>query len=353
VRSRGPFLLLAGLGLAVVVAAVLAVVVSGGGSGSAVQVEPEVNFALPPASEGCGGATTLAGGAQRLPMTVSTVAGQVAEAVNVCIGGRGPFPFVLDTGAGQSTIDAGLARRLHLTSAGPSTQFAGVGCTGTAQPVNSGAWSVEGVDLDPQQLTAATLPQMGGKGEPVGLLGSDVLGRFGAIRLDFTAGTLTLGGPEGSPLDSTGTLTGPVGPPPSSTLTQDEAGTTVPLTVTLFPGDVSLNVAVRFAQGPRRSFVVDTGSSQSVVSSAVAGAQDLGGTDLAQRQATVCSVITVPLVHSGPWAVPGLTLYPQLLGSTDFGTISLTGIDGLLGSDQLKRYGWVVLDYAGGRMVLG
>ena len=127
----------------------------------------------------------------------------------------------------------------------------------------------------------------------------------------------------------------------------------MPLTVTPIQGDVSLSVAVRFAGGPRRSFVVDTGSSQSVVSTSVARAESLAGTDLAQRQATVCSVITVPLVHSGPWSVPGVPLHPQLIGETDFGTIAQTGTQGLLGSDQLKRYGWVVLDYAGGQMVLG
>ena len=51
--------------------------------------------------------------------------------------------------------------------------------------------------------------------------------------------------------------------------------------------------------------MVDTGSSQSVVASSVARAESLAGTDLAQRQATVCSTITVPLVHSGTWSVPG------------------------------------------------
>jgi gag-polyprotein putative aspartyl protease len=109
---------------------------------------------------------------------------------------------------------------------------------------------------------------------------------------------------------------------------------------------------VHFASGPGRDFVVDTGSSQSVVSNVVARALPLRGTDLAQRQSTVCSVITVPLVHSGSWSVPGLSLSPQLIGSTDFG-ISLSGTQGLLGSDQLRRHGWVILDYADGQMVLG
>jgi hypothetical protein len=323
----------------------------GGPGAPTVRVEPEVTFALPPATAGCAAATALPGGGTRAPMTVSTVAGQVAELVNVCIGGRGPYPFVLDSGAGQSTIDAGLARRLHLPVSGQSTLFAGVGCTGRARPVSVGAWSLEGVDLSPQDLTSATLPQIGGRGEPVGLLGSDVLSRFGGVRVDFDAGVLVLPGPEGAPLAGSGSYTGPVGPPPDPVLTQG-GGTTVPLTVQPLPGDVSLNVAVRFAGGPRRSFVVDTGSSQSVVATAAARAASLQATDLAQRQATVCSVITVPLVHSGPWSVPGQPLHPQLVGETDLG-VGLGGTQGLLGSDQLKRYGWVVLDFTGARMVLG
>ena len=72
---------------------------------------------------------------------MSVVAGQVAETLDVCIGDQGPYPFILDTGAGESTIDAGLAHRLHLASAGAATEFAGVGCIGTAQPVSVGAWS--------------------------------------------------------------------------------------------------------------------------------------------------------------------------------------------------------------------
>jgi hypothetical protein len=327
----------------------------GGGvpaSAARVHVEPEVTFALPPAADGCTAATPLPGGGSRVPIEVSTVAGQVAELANVCIGAQGPFPFVLDSGAGQSTIDAGLARRLHLPSAGRPTGFAGVNCSGTARPVSVGQWSVEGVSLSPQELTSATVPQIGGKGEPVGLLGSDVLARFGAVRIDFAAGALLLPGPQGQPLPTESSYTGPTGPPPAPVLTQG-GGTTVPVTVSPLPGDVSLSVRVRFAGGPGRSFIVDTGSSQSVVATSVARAQSLRRTNLAQRQATVCSVITVPLVHSGRWSVLGQSLYPQLVGNTSFGSIALGGTQGLLGSDQLKKYGWVVLDYSGGRLILG
>lgn len=321
--------------------------------GRSVTVEPNVNFALPSTAAGCGGSTSLGGGAERIPLKVSTVAGQVAETLNVCIGGKGPYPFVLDSGAGQSTIDAHLAHTLDLPHAGAAEQFAGVGCIGTAQPVSVTQWSVAGVPLSAQQLTAASLPGIGRKGEPVGLLGSDVLSRFGAVRLDFKAQTLTFPGLEGAVPAGTEPIKGPTGPPPPAVLTAGPAGTTVPLTVVLAPGDVSLNVDVRFGHGPRRIFVVDTGSSQSVVASFVAKSVGMAGTNLAQRQSTVCSNITVPLVHSGPWSVPGVPLAAQLLGETNFGAISSGGVEGLLGSDQLKRYGWVVFDYTGARMVLG
>ena len=52
-------------------------------------------------------------------------------------------------------------------------------------------------------------------GQPVGLLGSDVLSRFGAVRIDFAAQTLTFGGPQGPVLsNSDEEVRGPTGPPP-------------------------------------------------------------------------------------------------------------------------------------------
>ena len=86
-----------------------------------------------------------------------------------------------------------------------------------------GAWSLDGVPLAAQQITAATLPQMGGKGEPDGLLGSDVLSRFGGIRVDFGAGALVLPGPEGAPLAQSSQFTGPRGAVPTA-LTKGRAG---------------------------------------------------------------------------------------------------------------------------------
>ncbi len=184
-------------GLLLAVTALLLAACSGGANGGGargVHVQPEPTFALPSKADGCGRDPALPPAASIVPVKVSQVAGQVAESVNLCFGTRGPFPFILDTGDGASTIDAGLAQRLHVAKAGPAEGFEGVGCTGTAKPVTVTSWSVAGLPLNGQVLTAATIPGLGGPNEPDGLLGSDVLSTFGAVRLDFRAGTLTLGG---------------------------------------------------------------------------------------------------------------------------------------------------------------
>jgi hypothetical protein len=319
-----------------------------------IHVEPLVNFALPSKAAGCGGTTALAGGAERIPITVSTVAGQVGETVNVCIGGKGPFPFIIDTGAAVSFIDTRLADRLDLAEGSP-IKYSGFGCTGTGQIVAVPSWSVSGVALAPQTLGAAEQPGVGAAGQPDGLLGSDVLSRFGSMRLDFKAQTLTFEGPQGAAIMPPvgGEVQGPTGPLPPTALTHGQRGTTVPLTVVLTPGNISLNVPVRFGNAPAQDFVVDTGSSQSLVANVVVPSAHLAHSDLAQRQDTACSIITVPLVHSGHWSLPGLTLHPQLLAAANLGPVGPGGIAGAVGSDQLKRFGWVIFDYSGGRLVLG
>ena len=320
---------------------------------STVRVLPNVvNFALPPTSAGCGGAAQLSGGASSIPITVSVVKGQVQVTTNVCLNGKGPFPFVIDTGAELSVVATQLAKQLDLPHIGPAGEAEGIGCTLSSQPVSIRSWSVGGVNLTPQNLVATTQPYFGVKGQPDGLLGSDVLGRFGAVRLDFAAKTLTLAGPEGPAPTVYMVVNGPTGPPPSSTVTHGKTGSTVPVTVMLSPGGTQMNVQLRFGTGPSLTFSVDTGTSQSLESSSEAKVQHLVGTNLAQVISSVCSTTTVPLVHSGMWSIPGATLHPQLIESVPFDPATL-GVYGTLGSDQLIHYGWVVFDYTGGRLILG
>ena len=284
-----------------------------------------------------------------MPLTVSVVAGQVAEMVDVCIGTHGPYPFVLDSGAGQSTIDAGLAHRLHLASAGAAEEFAGVGCTGTARPVTAGAWSLDGVPLSGQQLTAATLPQMAAK----------VRRSASSARTCCPASArphrlrrrgARAAGPRGRAVGPVDTVHRTAGRTAGGADTRGERDDGAA------DGDAGLRGRVARRRGPLRrrpaaDFVVDTGSSQSVVSSRWPGRRS----DHRPGPAPVDRVLGDHSPARAQRILGGarVTLHPQLIGSTDFGAISLSGTQGLLGSDQLRRYGWVILDYADAQMVLG
>ena len=50
----------------------------------------------------------------------------------------------------------------------------------------------------------------------MGLLGSDVLARFGAVRIDFAAHALLLAGSEGTAINATSDYKGPRGPAPEA-----------------------------------------------------------------------------------------------------------------------------------------
>ncbi len=209
------------------------------------------------------------------------------------------------------------------------------------------SWSVDGLSLAPQSFSADTEPGQGGKGEPVGLLGNDVLSRFGAVRIDFDAGALVLPGPEGAPLN-TSAFTGPRGPVPTE-LTKGQ-GVVVPAEAVTGQVNDYLSVPVRFGDQPSNWFVVDTGTARTELDPWVSKEGSLRATDLADRYDTVCSVLTSPIVRSGSWSTSGLALRPQLLDSTNTGYSMYAGI---LGADTLAHEKWIVLDYTGGLVVLG
>ena len=313
-----------------------------------VHVFPNFNPKLPPATSGCHGATALPGGGEKLPLTISSgEGGQVAATVNVCVDGSGPFPFLLDSGAGQTTIDAGLAHRLHLATIGRGQGIGQGGCIDQSSVVTVNLWSLDGLLLAPQAFSADTEPGQGGKGQTDGLLGNDVLSRFGAVRIDYDAGALVLPGPEGAPL-STSTFTGPKGPVPTE-LTKGQ-GVVVPAEAMTGPNNDYLSVPVRFGDEPPNWLVVDTGTARTTLDPWVRKEGSLRATDLADRYDTVCSVMTSPIVRSGSWSTSGLALRPQLLDSANIGYSSYAGI---LGADALAHEKWVVLDYTGGLVVLG
>jgi hypothetical protein len=249
-------------------------------------------------------------------------------------------------------VAASVAARLAPPAVGPSQAFAGVGCQGQARLHQVASWSLDGIPLAPQKLAAAAVPGLGGPGQPAGLLGADVLSRFGAVRFDLSDGALVVPGPEGSPA-APSLVTGPTATPVPPALGALGATATVDLRV-LQGGGVAVAMAgVRLGRSAAVHMVVDTGSSTSVVDRSLSSSlRPLG---IAQRQSTACSVVTVPLVASGPWRlVGGPALARQPVATVAFGPIAgQLGYAGLLGSDVLDRYAWVVLAFSSAVLVLG
>ena len=249
---------------AVVVGALLlaaVVLLAARGNGSSTRVLGTQKFALPPRTSGCSGVTALAGGAVRVPITVSSVGSEVEALVNVCVDGQGPFPFVIDTGASSSAIDLGVAQRLHLPKIGSPVRYAGIGCTGVTRLEGLTRWSMAGLPLAAQPIAAQTIPGWGGEGEPVGLLGADVLSRFGALRLDFAAQTMTLPGIQGPTPSGPSVVTGPLARPIPSELTGGPPGSISGLRVTERPGYALATTLVHFrGTGEGAVFDVDTGA---------------------------------------------------------------------------------------------
>lgn len=323
----------------------------GGGKASHDKTAGLVRFALPPAGQGCTGAKRLPGGGTRFPVTVSTRQSQTAALANVCIDGKGPFPFVIDTGAEGSVLASSLAAKLGLPKIGAPVPIGGAGCSANARISRLASWDVAGLALQPQAVIYLKIPLFGGRGQPDGLLGSDVWSRFGAMRLDFRRGRVTVPGPERPGPARKTTIFGPSAAPVPAVLLRGKPAVVAPMTVTSEPGSTGITVKVRLGTHAPLNFTPDTGASQSAVDPGVARQAGLASADARVRQGTVCTVATFPEVRTGSWSVAGHPLPPQVVGVT--GLVSTTGVAGLLGADQMSRFGSVIFDYAGGRLVLG
>jgi hypothetical protein len=95
------------------------------------------------------------------------------------------------TGAGDQRAQIELWRkRLSLPPVGAAQHVAGVSCGTTTQPVHVDSWQVGATPLPAQNLDGIALAIPG----LIGLLGSDVLCRFGTITVDYAGGRLILNG---------------------------------------------------------------------------------------------------------------------------------------------------------------
>lgn len=106
--------------------------------------------------------------------------------------------------------------------------------------------------------------------------------------------------------------------------------------------------------GPYR-FLLDTGSAISSVSKRLAKTLNLPDTGSTKQVRGVVSSTRIPLVRVKRWK-----LGPVKLAAERIGAISISGsgtganvIAGLLGSDELKRFGWARIDFQHQRLILG
>jgi hypothetical protein len=328
---------------------------------SSEKVVPLLRLALPSSRAGCGGARRLNGGAADIPATVSDQRGQVAVLVNVCIAGWGPYPFIVDTGASGTAVDAGLVKRLKLAAVGPPERLVGPGCVTAGQAHRVTQWSIAGLPLAPQTVTAVRIPEIGGFEQPVGVIGSDVWYRFGALRVDFRRGDLVVPGRERGAPNRAVIITRPVISGLPLSLIHGAAQFDAPMTVDASGNGVLLRVPVAFGSHAPRQFIPDMGAVVSVVDSGVATVVGLAGRNQKTTQSTICSVIASPDVFTGTWSLTGgqrgsaapasHALAPQLVATMDLA--GLPGVAGLLGADEMSRFASVVFDYAGGRILFG
>lgn len=147
-------------------------------------------FALPGVMAGVASATD-AHAAQTIPLVVVKERdGATAALVRVFIHGR-LVPMLVDTGATVSVINRTAARELHLKTVGKPHQFCGVTGCALARRVRVKNWNVGGVPLP--AVVVSSSPIAGLNAHPFGLLGSDVLSRFGSVTIDYANKELILG----------------------------------------------------------------------------------------------------------------------------------------------------------------
>lgn len=118
--------------------------------------------------------------------------GSTLAFVPVTINGQGPFPFALDTGASRTAISVTVADELGLPQTGRTEDVSGVVGVTEAPIVGVSDWSIGDVELGDAELIAIDLGANGSV-HIAGLLGSDVLERFGRITVDYGEGALILG----------------------------------------------------------------------------------------------------------------------------------------------------------------
>jgi hypothetical protein len=295
------------------------------------------------------------GPASVVPVRVIT-RGRAAEIVaNVCIGGEGPFPFVVDTGAATTLVDSSLAARLHLDLVDGPRTVSSFTCKRQFSFATLSRWSVGNTRLLPQTVgvgpvQSPVLPNLDG------VIGSDTLSSFGAVRIDYRQQTLTLG-PQRAPLRSD--VAGGSGPPSVSASLTEGTSFASPMPVSVVSQHLSpeplqvteVRPTVDLSFGPNRfNLTLDTGGGTTILGPSVVqklGLAPAGATGTAYAGLD-CPVVVRHYVM--PAAMLGEVQLPEQTVSSNF---LPSGTVGVIGSGTLINYSPMLVDYTDGELFLG
>lgn len=120
------------------------------------------------------------------------ITGSTIVVASVLIDGHGPYALAVDTGASVSILDRSVAQAAGLQQVGSPEPVAGVGGSQDAVPVQVNTWSVGTIALPAMRIAMLSLPDAQKTNGIVGLLGSDVLSRFGVVQIDYSNSTLVV-----------------------------------------------------------------------------------------------------------------------------------------------------------------
>lgn len=261
---------------------------------------------------------TLVGGAQPLPT------------VPVHVNGKGPFVFVLDTGAGPTILSPQLAKDLGVVATG-SKEGAGVGQRTTASLAKVD--SIRVGEETARDFDVAITPEIERIAAVVnshldGVLGYSFLKHY-AVIVDYPGGELRLARGHA-----------------------EEGGIVIPFELAAPAKPLIVVSAMINGTGPHR-LAVDTGASSTLIDSALAaklGIASKKGDDITGAGGTLSmSIGRIDKLAIGaaetrdfPVAIGSLAALASALG---------TQLDGIVGYDFLKHYR-VTIDYEGAKMVL-
>jgi hypothetical protein len=259
----------------------------------------------------------------------------------VCVGGRGPFAFIIDTGSSGTLFTTHLAGRLGLAPSGPSLHFGGAGCVGETRPIRMPALSVGGHLRAGGGAFTIHATGFGGPGQPQGVLGVDTLSELGPLLLDYRRLTLSIAPPAMDEDDL----------PPA--WLKHEPQVRAPLALINRGGGVTLRVIVGLGERSPQAWLPDTGSFFSLIDAENAKNLRLRRVPGDVTQPSSCSnkMLHSHRVWSGNWRLADRSLRPQALQVTAVqGTV---GVEGVVGAKTMAEYGSVIFDWGARQLLLG